>query len=299
MDLSYSQSAVARSCWMKYKFKYVDGLRPIDTKPSLTLGKAVHDAFDLFYNGKDNQTIVQYINTIFKDKISTVGPQDVEALELAKYTALGMWLYYPHKTLNFQDIKPEVEFKLPIINDINFVGRVDGLVKKNNKYWLRELKTTGLSMRQFEGRMHTSYQATGYIWAMQKVTGHKIQGVMYDVIKKPLLRKRVSEMADDFGRRIMEDYSDEKKQKHYFQRLYTYRTEDDVKRYEEDRMHLVGDICRRKKSNMWYRNPESCWQFNSECPYKKICFCDKPDQLIVDLMFTKKEDNEKSSSSKS
>lgn len=287
MDLSYSQTAVARSCWMKYKFQYVDGLRPIKIKPALTLGSAIHQAFEDHYNKIDSKEIVKKINNTFDSAISFASPEEKEPLILAKYTTLGMWLYYPYKNLDFEDMKPEVEFSLPVSKSINYVGRVDGLVKKNNKNWIREYKTTGLSMRQFEGRMQTSYQPTGYIWAMEEVMKEPIQGVMYECLKKPLLRKRVQEDAEDFGRRIMEDYSDEKKAKHYFSRHYTYRTPDDITRYKVDMAHLIAEICRRRDKNMWYRNTDACWSFNSECPYKKICFCDKPDKLTLELYFTR------------
>ena len=287
MNLSYSQTAVARSCWMKYKFQYIDGLRPISTKPSLTLGKIIHECFELFYDKKTDQEICQHINNSFDKEISQAGPHDAEALIIAKYTALGMWLYYPKKNNNFQEMKPEMEFSVPVSNVINYVGRVDGLIKMNNKYWIREVKTTGLSMRQFEGRMQTSYQATGYIWAIQKLLGIEVQGVMYDCIKKPLLRKRTEDTADDFGRRIMNDYAEPDKQKHYYTRLFTYRTPDDIKRYTQDMAHLVGDMCKRIDNKLWYRNPDACFQFNTQCPYRPICFCDTPDTLTLDLNYTR------------
>jgi len=84
-------------------------------------------------------------------------------------------------------MQPEVDFNVSMGWGVRLVGRVDGLIKKNNKYWIREAKTTGLSIRQFEGRMQTSYQATGYMWAVQKALGMPIQGLMYDCLKKPLL----------------------------------------------------------------------------------------------------------------
>ena len=288
MRLSYTQTAVARSCWMKYKFRYVDGLKPVTTKPSLTLGKIVHECFEQYYNGSDHTSIINHINKSFDETISTVGPHEQEDLILAKHTALGMWNNYPHNK-DFQDIKPEVEFSIPISKTITYDGRVDGLVKKNDKYWIREVKTTGLSMRQFEGRMQTSYQATGYIWALQEKMNLPIQGVMYDCIKKPLLRKRVSETATEFGERIQSDYADEKKQPHYFSRHYTYRTEEDIKNYKEDMAHLIAEICRRRDKKMFYRNTDACWSFNSECPYRRICFRE-PDQLTLDLYYTRTGD---------
>jgi hypothetical protein len=286
LRMSASQASTLRSCKMKYKFQYIDKLTPIKTKSSLTLGKIIHDCFEKYYNGMDNKDILAYINLSFAKEIANVGPEDVEDLTLAKYTALGMWLYYPHDK-HFEDMQPEVDFNVSMGWGVRLVGRVDGLIKKNNKYWIREAKTTGLSIRQFEGRMQTSYQATGYMWAVQKALGKPIQGLMYDCLKKPLLRKRSTETAEDFGKRIMDDYGDPIKQKHYFTRHYTYRTPDDLRRYEEDMKKLIKDLRRSRNQELWYRNPDACFMYNSECPYRKICFMDTPDPLTLELYFKK------------
>jgi len=85
----------------------------------------------------------------------------------------------------------------------------------------------------------------------------------------------------------MDDYGDATKQKHYFTRHYTYRTPDDLRRYEEDMKKLIKDLRRSRNHELWYRNPDACFAFNTQCPYRPICFMDTPDKLTVELLYKK------------
>ena len=291
LKVSSSQCSLARSCWQKYKFHYMDGLRPKKRSSSLSLGLVLHKCFDMHYQGSDTKKIMQYISTTFDDEMSKASLPDQEDILLNKYTAIGMWLYYPNKNLNFQEIESEKEFetRLGNLRGVRFVGRVDGDVKQNNTWWVRDVKVTGLGLRQFEGRASISYQASAYIYGLAKVTGKKIQGVFFDVIKRPLLKKRVDETGEDFGRRIMDDYGDAKKQKMYYTRHYTYRSPRNIQNFLDDTIKVTREIRTRRRTNDWYRNTDACWSYNTECPYRRICFAAKPDEQVVDMFYTRKE----------
>jgi hypothetical protein len=270
-------------------------LEPITKLPSLTLGAVLHEGFDLFYKGGSDGEVYDYILDKFNEELSKQEAADREDLLIAKYTAMGMWLYYPYKKREYQEIASEDKFTVPITDNVNFVGRIDGRVKQNDKWWVRELKTTGLPQRQFEGRCQTSSQGTGYVWAETKL-GYDIKGILYDYIKKPLLRKGVNETADDFGRRIVGDYK--ARPKLYYNRYFSYRTPVDLYHFEEDTKLLAEDIMAKlatmSKFNIdkFYRNQDQCWNFGSECPYARICFVEKPDNLTVQLYFNRKEEKD-------
>jgi phenolic acid decarboxylase len=90
-----------------------------------------------------------------------------------------------------------------------------------------------------------------------------------------------------FGTRILKDYKD--RPKLYYGRIYTYRTEQDLKLYEKDMLAVASEINNRIQTGEWYRNQDNCWSYNSECPYRKICFSEQPDPLTLELYFNKKE----------
>ncbi len=286
MDLSYNNGSTFRGCQKKFYWRYIEHLEPVIKIPSLTLGAVLHEGFDLFFKGGADQEVYQYIADKFTEELAKQEASDQEDLLIAKYIALGMWWNYPYKKEKFDQIASEERFEIPLINGVKLVGKVDGRVHQHGNWWVRELKTTGLTQRQFEGRCSTSAQGTGYVYGMIKL-GYDVKGILYDYIKKPLLRKGVNETADEFGRRIMHDYKT--RPKLYYSRHLSYRTPVDLRNFEEDSIRLAEDIIDKTKTGKFYRNLDQCWNFGSECPYLKICMADKPDQLTLELYFNKKE----------
>jgi hypothetical protein len=286
LELSYSNASVFRSCPKKFYWRYILSLLPISRAPSLTLGGILHLAFDCFYKGITDAEVYQFIADAFTDEMSKEEVSDQEYILINKYIALGMWLNYPFKNLKeYDSIASEEEFKIPLCDGVELVGKVDGRVSQFNNWWVRELKTTGLTTRQFIGRCEVSGQSTGYVYGLIK-KGYDIKGILYEYIKKPQLRKGTKENADDFGRRIMRDYKD--RPKFYFNRHLSYRTPVDLENFEADMVALAKDIMEHTATGNFYRNVDSCWNYNSECEYAKICFAKEPDPLTLELYFKKK-----------
>ena len=283
MEISHHKASIARGCWKKYYWRYVKNLDPITKSIPLTLGTIIHDAFEKFYKGESDTDVLKFIKDEFDKQIAEVSLPDQEDLIIHKYMAMGMWEFNPLKKEKFEFIEPEEEF-LVKLGDAILKGRIDGRVKKNNTWWVREVKTTAMNQRQFEGRMRTSSQASGYVYALRR-QGYPVEGVMVDYLKRSLLKKRAEETAFEFAQRVYHDYHD--KPKYYFGRIWTYRSPVDFKHYEEDMSELVDDIQERMESGKWYRNYDQCWNFNAECPYKKICYQEEPDKLTLELYFKK------------
>lgn len=288
LEISNNSSSIMRSCQKKYFWTYVEGLRPLKKSAALSLGSILHAAFDMHYKNFTALEVMQYINDTMDAQIAKADPIAAEDLSLIKYTLTGMWMNYPFKLDAFSKIEAEKEFriKVPGTYGLVFVGKVDGLVTDlNGKMWVRELKTTSQTFQQFESRVRQSSQGTGYIWAMRSL-GYPVQGVIYDYIKKPLLRKGVNEDVGTFGARIVNDYSSRPDM--YYKRHHSYRLDEELALFENDLRQVAKDIRRRSKDGQWYRNPEQCWNFNSECPYLKICFRKVPDLLTVELYYERK-----------
>ena len=298
LEISHSSASVAEQCWKKWYFQYVMRLEPTKIAHHMYLGRVYHDALFLCNMGVPTNKITDFITDTFNDEMAKNEKADHEQLIINRHTVMGMFLSYPHKDLTqWQEMYPEEEFKCRLGNmrNVKFVGRVDGRVKWNDHYWLREYKTTGLSQRMFEQRAAISSQCTGYVYGVERQHQHPIAGVIYDVVKRPLLRKRMDETAEKFGMRIQMDYAT--RPQFYHLRYAAYRTTNEVALFENDLMSLVKDIREKKKTGRWNRNTGACYNYNSECPYKKICFCDKPDKLTLELYYHerkpyKKDDND-------
>lgn len=287
MHLSYSGMTVAKQCWRKYDWKYNKGLEPIEQGRHVKLGKIIHEAFELYYNGRSEAYVEKFIADSFAFERSRIELPDIEDMLISEAMAVGMWRAFPKDMRSFQEIIPERPFDIDV-NGMMVVGRMDGLVKKDGRWWVREMKTTSLSHRQFKERMDVSEQASLYVWAARKL-GYDVCGVVYDGLHKSLLRKTSRETAEEFASRITRDYSE--RPGIYFQREYVYKTDAAIEQFERDLVDFQRDVLIKKEHGGWYRNTNSCLSFGGECSYKKICFMDEVDELTLQL-FYKQEDRD-------
>jgi hypothetical protein len=285
LEVSNNSLSILRACPKKYEWHYIHGLTPFKKSHHLSLGSILHQAFDMHYKGFTADDVLNYILVTIDEEIAKASPEESEDLVNVKNTLLGMWIYYPKNLSAFASIQAEKEFRIPIGKDIVFVGKIDGLVEKDGKLWIRELKTTSMSFEQFEKRSLNASQGTAYVWAMQKLA-YPVQGIIYDFVKKPLLRKGRNETIDQFGSRIINDYKERPSE--YFKRHYSYRSPEAIELFEKDLISSLAELQTRIDLVSWPRNPDQCWNFNSECPFRKICFTKEPDPLTLDLYFEKK-----------
>ncbi len=278
---------------MKYKWYYIDGLKPVKKSSSLSLGTILHQAFEMFYNRFTILDVVKYISDTMNEEIAKASPTEIEDLTITKYTLVGMWLHCPFKLDGFTKIESEKEFRVrvPGTRGIVYVGKIDGLVTDiKGKIWIRELKSTSLAFQMFEAKTRQSSQTTGYVWAMRQI-GIPVVGIIYDYIKKPLLRKSVKEDMHQFGKRIIQDYKD--RPDIYYKRHPSYRTTQDLALFEKDIRNVALDIRKKSKNNDWARNTDACWNYNQQCQYYPICFQDKPDALTLQLLYEQKNTTNK------
>ena len=290
LNLSYSNTADARSCGKKFYYRDILGLQPRITTSALTVGSTVHECFEMYFNKHPAQEVIQHIEDAYKG-ITTSTEAEVERMVIDKYTCLGIWTNYPFSEMEFEEVLPEKSFKVKLGNlrGVYLKGRLDGLVKRQGKWWIREVKTTSVDKRCFQSRASVSYQAAGYMYGVGKETNTPLCGVVYDVIKRPLLRRAKHETAEDFGKRIFADYSNPEKKEMYYDRYYSYRTEKEIAEFERDMVILARDLRRRIREGDWYRNTDACFTFNSECPYKKICWEDKPDPSLMEALYERRK----------
>lgn len=296
MHISNSMMTTAKQCWKKYEWRYLMNLEPIEQRQALNLGKVVHAALEMYYKGFKDNEIIAYIDAAFNESRAKVEVSEVEDVDIAHAIAKGMWLGFQKDKDTFQEMQSEKKFSVPfktrgVKYGLSVDGIMDGLAKKDNRWWVRETKTTSLNRRQFKERMDVSEQASMYVWAARKL-GFDVQGVMYDGIHKPLLRKGVNESTSAFCDRIVKDYCDPSRREMYYQREYVYRSPVDIKHFETDLNAFRKDLIEKSKGGC-YRNHNSCVAFNSDCQYRRICFDEKPDILTLQLFYKQRETDRK------
>jgi len=290
-EITYTQTSYIRSCQQKYKFRYVDCLAPKVIDKALLRGTVIHESFEKYFKGVGMDDILEEIIDTYDKATSTAPAEKREDYVIGKHMVYGMFKYYPFNEMGFETVIPEEKFKVRIngLRNIRLMGKVDGRVKKCGLWWLREVKTTASKFMQAEARARVSYQAAGYIYGIQRAKGVKVQGVLFDLIKRSQLRKRVSETAEDFGGRIVADYRDNPTK--LYRRYYSYRSPYQIGQYELDIMKAAQLIRTCRRTGNFMRNPDVCYFYGKQCPYMQICWVDTPDLQMLGAYYTKVVEN--------
>jgi hypothetical protein len=168
-----------------------------------------------------------------------------------------------------------VRFRFEFSLGVELVGEVDGLeVDGLSSTLIYERKSTSESIEPgspyWERVTRTDPQVSLYLAAGQAL-GWGATGVLYDVLRKPALRKseaksrKAPETDAEFEARVLEDIS--KRPEHYYQRQTITRTDSELREWESDvrgTIHLMQVPDRP-------RNVDACFKFGSPCEYYLVC----------------------------
>ena len=182
-------------------------LTPDRINDKLWLGTGVHEALAQHYDkGLDLLEVFNNWAAVRIEEIKAIGTLWVEQEQLiseAVALGLGMLDHYSEWSKNedplwFKEvISVEHEFEVPIVNELGeplinpntgevmtYTGRIDGVVKDEyGCYWLLEHKTA----KAFDTeKLPLDEQCGSYIWAAQQLYGLKLEGVIYNMLRKKL-----------------------------------------------------------------------------------------------------------------
>lgn len=213
--LTHTALDTARKCLRAYRLRYEIGLRPIRVAAPLRIGSAAHAALAAYTTtGRvdDAQTAIQ---DIYK-----VRPGGIEEHEWDRERVVLQELvrgYVQHYAVDClsQETKIEVPWRMPLINPetgkasrtFGLAGRFDGLVPREGKWFLLERKTTSEAIdlgTRYWLRARIDSQISLYCIAAE-YAGYSVDGVIYDVLRKPDLRLCQISQRDENGLKIVVD----------------------------------------------------------------------------------------------
>lgn len=214
----------------------------------------------------------------------------------------------------------EETFHLPIINPetgapsrtFTHAGKYDGVIRYCGKPWLLEHKTTSESIEDpnatYWRKLVIDGQVSGYTLANWQ-DGRKVEGTVYDVIRKPTIRPKAITKADQKGivslgvyhgrevpdalreavahgqdhecpalyeLRLTRDVLETPEA--YFQRRPIPRLDSELLEYAGELWDVSKTIIEARAHNRHYRNPASCVTYSTPCEYLPICSgCDSPE----------------------
>lgn len=288
LELNHEMIRTFKLCPKKYWWRYVEGMESIKSS-DINLDSLLDKALRLRQNGLTKAECLSSITKIIDDKKAMLPPEEMEAWEILKYIAHGMFSNYPLKPFSTSYIIYGLKLNIAI-GEIHYIAGNKQLLEFNDdkEKWGLEAKTTSQTFIQFKERIKVSYETSGIIWSIRQ-SHPDIKGIIYDYIKKPAMRKGQDENMHQFGERIMADYK--ARPEIYYDRLYVTRTDEELDLFEDDLRISMYDIECKYRLNNFNRNTDACYHLNTPCPYLSICHTKRPDPMMLNLYFkqSKKE----------
>lgn len=279
-QLTNSARSTFLSCRRKYQFSYVYGLAPRKPVIPFLVGGLFHDELDRMYgDGEfDEAAARKRIGKACEAAANAPGldPQESDKIWTQQAIAFGAVKAYAERYLG-QDLKrweivePESAFKVDMPGGWEYRGKVDLIVldRKTKRHLLVEHKTAGKIDAGYVAKLPLDNQILGYAWAKSRgKAGLKLDGVTYNVVKKPGIRLKQNETLNAFYKRIQAEYANDPG--NYFYRETLEFGKGDLARFEQELMRFLGEMDQAAKTGYYYQNTGHCTALGP-CPYMALC----------------------------
>lgn len=261
MKISASKVKCYKACKRAYYFRYVEELVPVETAQPLVDGSNYHAMIEQLYK-----------NGWFEADVENNPKIAAMAMAYEKYI-------YPQ----FKVKAAEEWFEYNLTDDVQLVGRFDGIAEDG---LIVEHKTTSADV---DDEYIYNLQ-----WDEQILTYMLVSGkneMYYTVCKKPTIRQKQSETAEQYYERCCAWYAEDTDKK--IRVIKVTRSEKEVKAYKTALKYIAKDMQKDEKSKKpkeytFYRNCSQCTAYGRKCEFASICLDYDPKLEYVE--FKKKEE---------
>ena len=206
--LTISEMKAFRRCHRYHHLRYRMGYRPINDVGPLSFGKLIHTGLEVWWNTHSLEATIE--------AIKPQADQEYDPFTLAKAECLLTGYHFRWEKQDLETLATEVEFRTDLVNPatgrnsrtFQLGGKIDAIAKDDrDQHWVVEHKTTSEDITQgseYWLRLRLDAQVSTY-YTGAKALGYDVQGCLYDVIRKPLLRQSAVPLTDDDGLKIVLD----------------------------------------------------------------------------------------------
>lgn len=275
-------------CPERLKLGYIKGYSEKKTADHLAFGNMVHKILELYYGdpGNDGSFISEAIEEgIVAEKVKlecTITDESTDiAIEknfaMAEVTARQYIKYWKEKDEKLEWIGLEKIFKTAYAHQNSLSkrttllnGKQDGVFSRDGKKWLFETKTKGNILDDtLIDRLKYDLQVNMYILCEYLMTGKRPVGVLYNLIKRPMLRMKSGENPFTFAARCEADIK--AMPETYFKRYHVYILKDEFEVWQrsfESQLEMIWDWWEGKYQ---FKNSGACSGAWGPCKFIPIC----------------------------
>lgn len=300
MTTTYSMWNRFRNCRKACEYRYLRHLSPIRKNNNLAFGSVIHECLEIWHGTRDMMKVLNHIDRTYDDRSRDLDQK--RDWHLATAMMKGYARRYPRE--EFKVVELEKTFEGKIVNpdsgrtSRNFIlaGKVDGIVRIGDEYFLLEHKTSGQIDSAYLERLWTDFQITLYSWYIEQTLGIRIVGVIYNILVKARLQQSLGETEAEFQarradliaksktgkssatRRMPEgdyEFQDRLAAKYeesgMFHREMLYLSRDRFIELQQELWELTQTFNDARRRNTFYRNTSHCFHFNRPCAYYPLC----------------------------
>ena len=259
MNISASKVKLYKACKRAYFFRYIEGLVPVETAQPLVDGSNYHAMLEQLYKEGWYQADVEN-----NPKIAAM------AMAYEKYI-------YP----KFYVENAEQEFEYKLTKNVTLVGRFDGIAEDG---LVVEHKTTSCDV---DDEYIYNLQWDEQILTYMLVSGRN--EMYYTVCKKPTIRQKQNETAEEYYERCCAWYAEETDKK--IRVIKVTRSKKEIENYKKELVFLANKM---KEDEMdeeeatFYRNCSHCKAYGRKCEYASICLDYDPKLEYVEFRHKEK-----------
>jgi len=293
--LTHSLLTTFKLCHRKHYLSQVKRLTLKVTPTPWVTGKALHRGVELFYRRRSLDEMVEGSYKVFNKAVTQakgfLTPEQVQTLDVQKAMVEGMLIgyskIYRSDLKKFQVLdEPEKQFYIPIRHPEtkeehpHFVygGVIDLPFRKKKEQfcWIKETKTAAQVDKEYMSRVALDTQITGYMLGALSLFKMPVKGVLYDIVKKCMLRQKQGESFPSYCRRVTDDYIS--RPDFYYIREEIRRAKADIDAFKSDLWMAAEDLHHIMQKELYHRNaPAACMMYHMPCQFIPICILGNAD----------------------
>lgn len=287
--VSYSSMSGFRKCPRYYYWKHIRRLEKIALKIPFITGRIMHNGIQTLFSNPHRAE--QIVKDSFKDEAQKARKQfpqmeirDEEKLAEQAFTTIGMLRAFRYHYAKFlkatRHIKTEKELQYDLNSKVTVVGKIDNILENQGANYIYELKNLkSLDMHRVQG-IRTDPQSSLYHTINNLVEtkkANKVDGIIYQIIRKPSIRQKKSESKGEFLRRLEDWYQTSDGLKFHLERL---------KKPFIDGAHVLNSLKKVTEHMLSCKTKEDYFQdFNycihewGTCQYYGLCHGDEKKEI--------------------
>jgi hypothetical protein len=297
---TYTMWNLFRNCRKAAHWRYVLELAPIERDKHLSFGGLIHDCLEAWHGTGNIAHALELIDAACPNR----GGDEEQRKTWHLATAMMSGYARRYAQEDFEVLALEKEFQGEIVNpetgvasrSFTLAGKVDGIVRKGNEYFLLEHKTAAAVDASYLERLWTDFQITLYAYYLEKVLGIRISGVLYNILVKARLqqstgeteaefeerhaqavaksksgktsiKRRMPEGDNEFATRLLAKYQEPD----MFHREMLYISKEQFATLQAELWELTQAYLDARRRDVWYQNTSYCFQYGRPCPYFALC----------------------------